>query len=118
MSKTHFTEVEENSLRTAITMYKADLLTLKDPSYEQKAEIKVCDKLLNKIKDLPVYWDELTSPCYTMYGWKNGKTGRISMVYDSLKLLQMCSPDHFESRVINKEGNVVELEVYIKGIIK
>lgn len=54
----------------------------------------------------------------TMYGWKNAKTGRISMIYDSLKLLQMCSPDHFESRTINKEGNVVELEVYIKCIIK
>lgn len=35
------------------------------------------------------------------------------MVYDSLKLLQMCSPDHFESRTINKEGNVVELEVHL-----
>ena len=54
----------------------------------------------------------------TMYGWKNATTGRISMVYDSLKLLQMCSPDHFESRTINKEGNVVELEVYIKCIIR
>jgi len=49
-----------------------------------------------------------------MYGWKNFKTGNISMVYGSMKLLLMCSPDHFETRIKNGEGEIVELDVTVK----
>jgi hypothetical protein len=49
----YFTDYEEEILRIALIAHKAGLAQLHYPSYEQKQGIKDCDRLLEKIKNIP-----------------------------------------------------------------
>jgi hypothetical protein len=71
-----------------------------------KKESRLAENLVSQGRSLP------DVACgRKMYGWENFKTGNISMVYDNMKLLLMCSPDHFETRIKNGEGEIVELTI-------
>ena len=51
---------------------------------------------------------------YRQFGWHDFKKDTISMIYPRKFLVEMCSPDGFKSQIKHKEGNIVELECYIK----